>query len=253
MSKIRINDLARELEVKSKEILDVLTTVGVTEKKTHSSSLEDHEAELVRKHLRGRSEGAPSAGKTSRAVHGDDGIKTKIDLSNISRPGDVLRAITAQKGVADHPAARPAVKPPVEKPAVEAKAGAPKPAIDAPVPPAPRMVTPASVAAGYRPPTVVVIPPKIPVAPPVATTTAGTTSTAPPAIAAPPRGTTSTAQAGPAPPAAAQPPGNVMQMGAAPPKSAAPIAPPPRMIMPQTGPRPVYKAPLAAAGAPAPS
>jgi len=121
MSKIRINDLARELEVKSKEILDVLTTVGVTEKKTHSSSLEDHEAELVRKHLRGRSEGAPSSAKASRAAHGDEGIKTKIDLSNISRPGDVLRAITQQKGVAEHPAARPAVKPPVEKPAVEAK------------------------------------------------------------------------------------------------------------------------------------
>src|SRR6195256_6514306 len=43
-----------------------------------------------------------------------------------------------------------------------------------------------------------------------------------------------------------------MQMGAAPPRSAAPIAPPPRMIMPQTGPRPVYKAPLSAPGAPAP-
>jgi len=43
-----------------------------------------------------------------------------------------------------------------------------------------------------------------------------------------------------------------MPMGAAPPKSAAPIAPTPRMIMPQTGPRPVYKAPLAAPGAPAP-
>jgi len=142
MSKIRINDLARELEVKSKEILDVLTTVGVTEKKTHSSSLEDHEAELVRKHLRGRSEGAPSSAKTSRAAHGDEGIKTKIDLSNISRPGDVLRAITQQKGVAEHPVARPAVKPTVEKPAVEAKAGAPKavppkPVIDAPAPPAP--------------------------------------------------------------------------------------------------------------------
>ena len=48
MSKIRINDLARELEVKSKAILDVLTEVGVTEKKTHSSSLEDHEADKVR-------------------------------------------------------------------------------------------------------------------------------------------------------------------------------------------------------------
>ena len=48
MSKIRINDLARELEVKSKAILDVLPEAGVTEKKTHSSSLEDHEAEKVR-------------------------------------------------------------------------------------------------------------------------------------------------------------------------------------------------------------
>ncbi len=42
--KIRINDLARELEVKSKAILDVLEEVGVTEKKTHSSSLEADEA-----------------------------------------------------------------------------------------------------------------------------------------------------------------------------------------------------------------
>ena len=44
MSKVRVNDLARELEVKSKEILDALTAVGVTEKKTHSSSIEDDEA-----------------------------------------------------------------------------------------------------------------------------------------------------------------------------------------------------------------
>ena len=51
MSKVRINDLARELEVKSKAILDVLTDVGVTEKKTHSSSLEADEAERVRAHF----------------------------------------------------------------------------------------------------------------------------------------------------------------------------------------------------------
>ena len=56
MSKVRINDLARELEVKSKAILDALTAVGVTEKKTHSSSIEDHEAEKVRIHLRGTAE-----------------------------------------------------------------------------------------------------------------------------------------------------------------------------------------------------
>src|ERR1700687_4875548 len=272
MSKIRINDLARELEVKSKEILDVLTTVGVTEKKTHSSSLEDHEAELVRKHLRGRSEAAPSSARTARAARGEDEIKTKIDLSRISRPGDVLRAITQQREPVEHPTARPAVKAPIPTtpPAAEAKAGAPvapvtrkavpsKPASEAPAAPAPatpRLVTPASVAATYRPATVVVIPPKVPVAPAAATppAVAGSTTTASPAIAVPPRvpATTSAPQAG-SPPPAVQPPAvsNAMQMQAsAPAKPTAPVAPPPRMIMPQTGPRPVYKAPPAIPGAP---
>ncbi|MGA2334459.1 MAG: translation initiation factor IF-2 [Terriglobales bacterium] len=265
MSKIRINDLARELEVKSKEILDVLTTVGVTEKKTHSSSLEDHEAELVRRHLRGRSDAAPSSARTSRAAHGEEEIKTKIDLSHISRPGDVLRAITQLKETAEHPAARRVVKTPAAPPAAEAKvetaaapvtppkAAPPKPAIEVPAPPAPRMVTPASVAATYRPPSVVVIPPKVPVTPPAATKPAASASTAPPAIAVPPRVATPAAPAGSAPPAA-QPPAsnNVAQMqSAAPAKLAAPSAPLPRMIMPQTGPRPVYKAPLPPPGAPA--
>ena len=49
--KIRINDLARELEVKSKAVLDVLQELGITEKKTHSSSLEADEAEKVKKHF----------------------------------------------------------------------------------------------------------------------------------------------------------------------------------------------------------
>ena len=49
--KIRINDLARELEVKSKEILETLPKVGVTEKKTHSSSIEEDEAVRVRKYI----------------------------------------------------------------------------------------------------------------------------------------------------------------------------------------------------------
>src|SRR5271165_6120864 len=262
MSKIRINDLARELEVKSKEILDVLTTVGVTEKKTHSSSLEDYEAELVRKHLRGRSDASASPGKPSaRALHGEEEIKTKIDLSHISRPGDVLRAITQQKGATvEHPVARPAIKPAVT-PAPEVRTEAPAPAATArampappaseppaPVaPPAPRMVTPASVAATYRPPAVVVIPPKVPATSPAAAAPPATSpSTAPPAIAVPPRvPPTSPAATASAPPTA-QPPSPVAHMpvqSAAPARPAAPVAPPPRMIMPQTGPRPVYRAP----------
>ena len=48
MSKVRINDLAREMEVKSRQILDVLAELGLASGKTHSSSLEDDEAEKVR-------------------------------------------------------------------------------------------------------------------------------------------------------------------------------------------------------------
>ena len=98
MSKVRINDLARELEVKSRAILDTLPLVGVTEKKTHSSSLEEHEAEKVRVYIRSSAEGSSSAGKSgARPVRGEEEIKTKIDLSHISRPGDVLKAITQRR------------------------------------------------------------------------------------------------------------------------------------------------------------
>src|SRR6266446_4931272 len=116
MSKVRINDLARELEVKSKAILDVLTEVGVTEKKTHSSSLEDHEAEKVRVHFRAASE-ASAPSRSSRAARDADEIKTKIDLSHISKPGDVLKLITQKQQAAAAPPvpARPASpRPPVE-------------------------------------------------------------------------------------------------------------------------------------------
>ena len=51
MSKVRINDLAKELEVKSRAILDVLPEVGVPAGKTHCSSLELDEAEKVRAHF----------------------------------------------------------------------------------------------------------------------------------------------------------------------------------------------------------
>ncbi len=53
MSKIRINELARELEVKPHAIIEVLPELGISEKKTHSSSLEDDQALLVRRRLGG--------------------------------------------------------------------------------------------------------------------------------------------------------------------------------------------------------
>jgi translation initiation factor IF-2 len=57
MSKIRINDLARELEVKSKAVIDFLPEIGVIDKKSHSSALDDEVAERVREHFRTVHEG----------------------------------------------------------------------------------------------------------------------------------------------------------------------------------------------------
>ena len=60
MSKIRINELARELEVKPNVILDLLPELGVHDKKTHSSSLDDDVALQIRERLVG-GEPVPSA------------------------------------------------------------------------------------------------------------------------------------------------------------------------------------------------
>src|SRR5882724_8383252 len=51
MSKIRINELARELEVKPNVILDLLPELGVSDKKTHSSSLDDAVVDEVRRRV----------------------------------------------------------------------------------------------------------------------------------------------------------------------------------------------------------
>src|SRR5947209_17838823 len=138
MSKVRINDLARELEVKSKAILDTLALVGVTEKKTHSSSLEEHEAEKVRAHIRSQSEAQSASGRAARSLRGEEEIKTKIDLSHISRPGDVLKAITQTKEAVAAPPPRPPAPPVAARPAAPAAPVSPvKPATPPPAPSAP--------------------------------------------------------------------------------------------------------------------
>src|ERR1035437_6929788 len=94
--KIRSNDLGRELEVKSREILEVLLKVGVTEKKTHSSSIEEDEAARVRRYVLEQQ----GSGREVRHRASSDELRPKIDLSKISKPGDALKAIIEQK---EHP------------------------------------------------------------------------------------------------------------------------------------------------------
>ena len=299
--KIRINDLARELEVKSKQILDVLIKVGVTEKKTHSSSVEPDEAEKVRKYFHEMS----GAHKSHRA--GGEEFRPKIDLSKISKPGDALKAILARKEQVEHPAAP--VRPPVPQPpappkAIVNKPVAPRPVASAPVVPpappaaerAPRLVTPESVAHRAALRHEPVKPAPVEIAPAEETQTAVAVDAAPVVVAAvaappveapaaepvkpvaevkvetpespavtaapatpPPTTEAPTVQepkpAAPAAPATTAPatvtptvatpavPRPATPAGTRPPLPGQPVPPPRRMVVPQTGPRPVYTAP----------
>ncbi|MFZ1084578.1 MAG: translation initiation factor IF-2 N-terminal domain-containing protein, partial [Terracidiphilus sp.] len=145
MSKVRINDLAREMEVKSRQILDVLTELGMGAGKTHSSSLEDYEADKVRAHIERGSR--PAGQSSSQAARAPQGIAPKIDLSHISKPGDVLKAILAKKQEQEaearqsHLPPRPVVAPPAPTPAAPPKVFVAQPPA-APARPVPRKIFP---------------------------------------------------------------------------------------------------------------
>src|ERR1700693_4348597 len=103
-NQIRINELARELEITAKVLIDYLPEIGVTEKKTHSSSLDLDHAELVRKHFQGLAdaEAAAEAEKVAKAAAAK------------ARPA-AKPAVAAPPPAAVRPAA--AAPPPVASPA----------------------------------------------------------------------------------------------------------------------------------------
>ncbi len=240
--KIRINDLARELEVKAKVILDILPEVGVTEKKTHSSSIEEDEART----------GSSSRERTSATE-----VKPKIDLSKISKPGDVMKLLRQREQEQQHPpapqakppAATPAAPPTPVKTATPAPPSAEKPAVVISKPAAPAaersvVVTP-PVVKPVAP--VVVAPPPVekPAAPPAVVVTP---PAHPPAVVVTPPATQPKIPA--APPVAAASPQGTPAAPSTKPVPGQPIVQQRRMITPQTGPRPVYTAPPPRAAAP---
>lgn len=132
MGKIRVNDLARELEVKSKAVLDCLPELGITEKKSHSSALEDDVAEKVRQHFRTLTEAsavekAPAAPEpppaAAGAAHPPVPAEAKKPVEVHPEPRAMTRSIAeikaeARKAVA-HPVTprpTPAAERPAERP-----------------------------------------------------------------------------------------------------------------------------------------
>src|SRR5215469_10086462 len=168
---MRINELARELEIPSKQVIEALPKMGIVDKKSHSSKIDPDEVAKIRQYFRAPedAEGKPAA-SASRVVRDGDEIKTKFDLSHISKPGDVLRAIT-QKQAEPAPPPRPrpvATPPPAAKTASPVSAPpsppprAAAPASSAPPKPAPRFITPETL--GPRPAPPIVRPEPKPVA-----------------------------------------------------------------------------------------
>ena len=321
MSKVRINDLAKELEVKSRAILDLLPELGVSGGKTHSSSLESDEADKVRAHFAQEARQAPHSG-AAHARHAAEAVAPKIDLSHISKPGDVLKAVLAKKKEEEEearharlpikPAAAPPAEPAAPAPRPAKAPFAAKPAAAASVRPEPRKIVPQprsappivappptplpaiashppagavvakapAGAAGVTRPVVVVAPPpvavvvkppavppereeqlrageKLPAAKtPAAAPSAGVEQQAPSTIpdlaASAPHATEAAVAAGKAsgaiPAIAAASTTAPAQPG---PASAHPARAPRRMVMPQTGPRPVYTASIVPTTAPA--
>ena len=164
-NQVRINELARELEVKAKAIIDLLPGFGVAEKKTHSSSIPVDVAEKVRRTIQGQAE-AESAAESAAAA--EKQAKDAAARAARQRP--------AAPTVADAP-----VAPPVAPPAPPA--------------PTPAAAKPASPAAPVAPP---------PQAPAVSAATSVAPPAAP-KPAAPPASPAAATQAPVAPPAAKPP------------------------------------------------
>ena len=77
-NKLRINELARELEVKAQAILEALPKVGVGGKKTHSSSLEAETAEQIRELFRRQDEDVNDQGKVSEKAKNPELLEAEV-------------------------------------------------------------------------------------------------------------------------------------------------------------------------------
>ncbi|MBI4166101.1 MAG: translation initiation factor IF-2 [Acidobacteria bacterium] len=126
MGKIRINDLARELEVKSRAIIEYLPEIGITDKRSHSSALEDDEAEKVRAHFLGEAqveapekpqeaapasvEPAPAAPPEKKEFHIPLGEAKPMTRSLAQIKAEARKAVL-HPPVQPPPTARPADKP----------------------------------------------------------------------------------------------------------------------------------------------
>ena len=200
MSKIRINELARQLEVKSREVIDKLHELQIAEKVTHSSSIDEDKAEQLRRYYRGEAllpQSRASEAESNGSGH-DGGSMGRDDGE-----GSVA--------VAERPARPPRAKQPVEEVSEPAEPKAEKPSAASDAPAAPPTGQPAAPTAeatedANKPRAIPLRPPLlrgVPIHPPVGArlATPSAPHTAPP-VAPPAASTIPAAPGRPVPPPA---------------------------------------------------
>jgi translation initiation factor IF-2 len=149
MKKIRINELARELEVKPGVILDMLPELGVQEKKTHSSSIDEDVAIALRDRLVASGElhnGSSHGDHESYDRHGDEGHDHRAAETTTSKE---TKAEPPPHGVAEPSRPiRPPMQPPLRPPVREGGSYSAPQSIPIPTaPPVPSQATPATATA----------------------------------------------------------------------------------------------------------
>jgi translation initiation factor IF-2 len=180
MSKIRINELARELEVPNGRILELLPELGVTEKKTHSSSIDEDVAVKIRHIVRGDALEEPRQPQEVEPDAESAGVETELDeapaieepvpaetAEPLPEPEEVETAAEPVRPAAPEPPRRPQpLRPPISlgpREPLPPGPSAPTPAVPThpapgqrnvaipakPVPPAPR---PGQILSGPRQP-----------------------------------------------------------------------------------------------------
>ncbi len=140
-NQVRINELARELEVKAKAIIDLLPGFGVAEKKTHSSSIPEDVAAKVRRAIQGQAEADVAAEAAATAEK--QAKEAAAKAARVKPPAPAAPAATPAPVVAK-PAASPSAS--VAQSSTTATAvppATPKPAA-APPPAAPTLTSPAA-------------------------------------------------------------------------------------------------------------
>jgi translation initiation factor IF-2 len=215
-NQVRINELARELEVKAKAIIDLLPGYGVTEKKTHSSSIPVEVAEKVRNHIKGVADAEAAAEAAAKAdKEAKDAAAKAARLRSAATPATVAAPQPPPPAKPTVPApplspaavptapARPTQAAPPTPPAAPARTPVSEPVVPKPATPPPAPAPSAPAAASLRPAT----PPNQATTPPPATR--------PPVSTVPPR-----------------PAGTPTQPSAVRPAAAAPSAPAPRSPAP---------------------